>query len=143
MADYIIATNDAPPEGLGRLRLDVSLRVCAEWPRAFVPRRFKAIVFATAFTREASAVSRNGFGEGQVVPVPVVPVGPVELPLHAVTMAVNATKRIIEALFAALETQIAERFPAIIERAEAPLKNERASFRKDALPLRFVRLQRI
>ena len=34
-------------------------------PRVSVTRRFKAIVFVTASAREASAASRDGFGDGQ------------------------------------------------------------------------------
>lgn len=34
-------------------------------PCVSITRRFKAIVFVTASTREASAASRDGFGNGQ------------------------------------------------------------------------------
>ena len=48
-----------------RLDVDVRLRVCAERQCVCVSRRFKAIMFVTASAPEASAASRDGFGEGQ------------------------------------------------------------------------------
>jgi hypothetical protein len=47
-----------------RLSLNVRLRVCGERPRACASRvDSRLIVFVTASAREASAASRNGFGE--------------------------------------------------------------------------------
>src|SRR2546426_10039295 len=67
LADYIIATNDAQPDGTvdRRLDVDVRLRVCAEQPCVRVPPRVKAIVLVTESAREASAASRDGGGDGQ------------------------------------------------------------------------------
>ena len=53
------------------LRVDVTLRVCAERLRVCVRPRHRAIVFVTAFTRDASAASRDGFGEGQASSTPL------------------------------------------------------------------------